>query len=390
MPYVDNSQLLLYKMLYDLDLWNDPNPFSGIYTNLEWGIEEREALNHDTYVASQYVKEDIGSSDGNYLLYTSYCLVVSAIISAEHVDSGSLHLLLFGLLLGSLLGSGSSAASTAAAGSGELAGVLEVLLVGLGLVEGVVVEADGDGEDDLEGVRNGVGDGGLGGVSDGEGEGGQSLEGLTELGGKDIVGDVEDLGVKEGAVVVDGLELKTVGEGRDLELLEESGLRGGNLVSLVNELDVVDDLNLTTGNLGGDLEGLEESGLTGITAGGALGDNDVAGGSGTDTGGGGTDVLLEDVTDVAEVAVGEDEADVAAEDLDKGLLRGIGVLLDELPQDLAHHGVLAHEDLALATETDTGLLELVGSDVVDLDDEALGVSAKHLLHAVEVLGLAFG
>ena len=36
--YVDNSQLLLYKMLYDL--WNDPNPFSGIYTNLEWGTEE--------------------------------------------------------------------------------------------------------------------------------------------------------------------------------------------------------------------------------------------------------------------------------------------------------------------------------------------------------------
>ena len=31
--YVDNSQLLLYKMLYDL--WNGP-----IYTNLEWGTEE--------------------------------------------------------------------------------------------------------------------------------------------------------------------------------------------------------------------------------------------------------------------------------------------------------------------------------------------------------------
>ena len=319
-----------------------------------------------------------------------HCLVVSAIVSAEHVDGRSLHLLLFGLLLLLFRGSITSAATAAAAaGSGELAGVLEILLVGIGLVEGVVVEADGDGDDDLEGVGDGVGDGGLGGVPDGEGEGGQGLEGLSELGGKDVVGDVEDLGIEEGAVVVDGVELETVGEGRDVELLEEGGLGGGHLVSLGDENDVVDDLNLTTGNLGGDLEGLEESGLTGIAASGTLGDNDVAGGHGTDTGGGGTDVLLEDGADLTEVAVGPDEADVAAEDIDQSLLGGTGVLLEELLEDLAHHGVLSHEDLALAAETDTGLLELVRTDVIDLDDEALGVSAKHLLHLVEVLGLAF-
>ena len=64
----------------------------------------------------------------------------------------------------------------------------------------------------------------------------------------------------------------------------------------------------------------------------------------------------------------------------------LGVLADALP----HHGVLAHEDLGGAAEGDAGLLDLLGADVVDLDDEALGVRRHELLHADEVLGLAFG
>mmetsp|Transcript_11008 Transcript_11008/g.23844 ORF Transcript_11008/g.23844 Transcript_11008/m.23844 type:complete len:326 (+) Transcript_11008:110-1087(+) len=318
-------------------------------------------------------------------------LVVSTVIATKHVNSRCFHLLFLRLRFScGFIAASAAATSSTAARSSELAGVLEVLLVRLSLVEGVVVESNGDGKDDLEGVRDGVRHGRLSGMSNGEGQGGEGLERLGEFGGKDIIGDVENLGVEEAAVVVDGLELETICEGGDLELLEESSLRGSNLVTLVDELDVVDDLNLTTGNLGCDLKGLEEGSLTRITTRGSLGNDHIARCNCPYTGRSGTNVLLEDLTDLSKVAVGEDEADISAKDLDQSLLGGFGVLLNVLLEDLAHHRVFSHKDFALAAEALARLLKLVGSNIVNLDDKALGVSAEELLHAVEILGLAFG
>ena len=48
-------------------------------------------------------------------------------------------------------------------------------------------------------------------------------------------------------------------------------------------------------------------------------------------------------------------------------------------ESTADHGVLAHDDDTLATESDTDLVHLVGTDVVDIDDEDGGWWESHFL-----------
>jgi hypothetical protein len=56
------------------------------------------------------------------------------------------------------------------------------------------------------------------------------LRGRDELADKALVGDIQDLGVKETSIVVNFLKDQTVGEGM-IELLQQGDLRGGNLVT---------------------------------------------------------------------------------------------------------------------------------------------------------------
>jgi hypothetical protein len=51
---------------------------------------------------------------------------------------------------------------------------------------------------------------------------------------------------------------------RDVQQVEEGSLRGTDLVSSLNELEVSGNFNGTTSNLGGDTESLEEGGLSGF------------------------------------------------------------------------------------------------------------------------------
>jgi hypothetical protein len=53
----------------------------------------------------------------------------------------------------------------------------------------------------------------------------------------------------------------------------------------------------------------------------------------------------------------------------------------------AYHGVLAHEDNTLATETQTNLVHLLRADIVDGDDEDGLVLVEEALELIEVSGL---
>ena len=70
--------------------------------------------------------------------------------------------------------------------------------------------------------------------------------------------------------------------------------------------------------------------------------------------------------------------------------RGSGVLLNIFLKTLSHHGVFSHQDLGFAAEGLSGVLELLGTDIVDLNDEELAVRGQKVLQSIEVLGLAFG
>ena len=315
--------------------------------------------------------------------------LVSITATTEHVPGAQVSLLLLLLLLGGLgiptRSSSSRRRSTPTTGRGKGRGVLEVSLKRVRLLEGELLQTHRNSHASLEGIGDGVREGGKGRVPDLQGDSSDVAHGHSELGSEVSISEIQDLGVEEGAVVVDGLDDQPVGEGEDVQLLQQGGLGVPDLVALLQDLHGGGDLNLTLGNLGGDLQRLEERGLPGVTPSRARGDDHIARSSRPDTSRGGHAVLLHGFTHQAELAVGEDKADVAAHELQE-LLDGVpGVLAEEDVDDLADTGVLPHQDGGRPTEGLADLLHLLRADIVDTDDEDLGVGAEELFDLLEVV-----
>merc|ERR1719209_1646224 len=171
-------------------------------------------------------------------------------------------LLFFGLLLLRSLFrlGGSSCRSRGGGNSGKLAGVSQELLQRLRLLEGDVGGC-GNGKEVLHAVDDGVRHGGDGRVADGERNSGNVGHTGHEPGPEVVVGNVQDLGVKDATAVVDLQHNQTVAEGADLQHVEESRLGHSDLVAGLDEVDIIDDLDGSLGNLGGDGERLEEGGI---------------------------------------------------------------------------------------------------------------------------------
>ena len=263
------------------------------------------------------------------------------------------------------------------------------LLVLLSSREGVIIQTDGNSNDSLESVGNRVHNRSLSGCVRGERQSSNLGEGHGELGLEISFINVQNSGAEEVSLVTDLSDLKTIGERTDAQLVQKSGLGGTNLRTSSDEVYNVGDLDLTLDNLGGHLQHLEEVGLSGVAAGGAGGHNDVDGGDGSDLSGGGALVLSDGLLDLAKVTVGEDESDVSTAarlQLSDGRF---GVLLGVLANAFTHHGVLTHENLGLATKSHTDILDLLGSDVVDTDNEEPLVVGEAFLEGCEVFLLSF-
>lgn len=262
----------------------------------------------------------------------------------------------------------------------------EVLLELLNLWEGDLSDS-GNGLDVLEGVGDAVRSRGGGWVADGQRDGSDVGDSAHESGLDVVLGDVEDLGGVDGASVVALDNVQTVGEGRDLQHVEESGGGLSDLVAGSDEVDGRGDFNVTTSNLGGDGKSLEEGGLFGTKSGDLGRDDDVDWGDSSGTGGGGNLVGHDQVSDLLHVSVEADEADVELDQVHE--LLELGLVTEEGSHGSLHHGVLAHEDLALASETSSDLLELLGSDVVSIADEDPIVGGEDSLDLLEVFGFPF-
>jgi hypothetical protein len=179
-----------------------------------------------------------------------------------------------------------------------------------------------------------VHDGRQGGEVDGQGDGGNGGDGggksLKEL----LLTDVENGGREGLALVVDLSNTHTVGEGRDVQQVEQRGLGGADLVASINELKIGGNFNGTTGNLGGDTESLEERGLARLHTGVSSRNPHIDGSDGTGTSGSSDTVGEKLVTDLLEVAVGEDETDVALDERQDTLV--LGSINDEGPESSAN------------------------------------------------------
>ena len=246
---------------------------------------------------------------------------------------------------------------------------------------------ENQGSEVLEGAGDGVGDTGLGGHADLSGEGGQVGQSSGDLGVDGLVGDVQNSGVEDGTVVVDELSDQTVREGMDLKLLKQNLLRHLDLNSSLKERHVVDNLDLSLNDLRGDVKRLEEVSLGGVETGGTGGDGHINRGEDTGLGGGGDLVGQHDLADLIGLRDAEDETNVSSHDLNEGAQVEVGVLLLVLVQGSANHGVLSHENVSLASQRDTDLLHLLGSDVVTRNDENTGARVQQVLELIEISGL---
>lgn len=262
----------------------------------------------------------------------SHCEIVSnrasVVISGGDVQETTEALILLLLLLGLLLLLLSSGSTRVGSSNGGGRGVgvrvgdavLELLNLGPAVLGG-----DGNSENLLVAVDEGVHDRGQGGEVQSQRDGGNGGDGRSQSLEELLLTNVENTGREGLALVVDLGDAHTVGEGGDVEHVEEGGLGGADLGLSLDELEIGGDFNGTTGNLGGDTEGLEEGGLAGFHTSVASGDPDIDGGDGTSTGRGGDLVGEDDVSDLLEVTVGEDETNVA---LDVGeetlVLGGVG------------------------------------------------------------------
>ena len=223
-----------------------------------------------------------------------------------HVLIGLLFLL-FLLLRSSSLTARGSRSSRSSGGVGLRVGnaILELLNFGP-----AVLGLDSHRENLLVAIDERVHNSGHGRVVGGQGDAsnvgdgrGQSLEELLIL-------NVEDGGAEGLAVVIHLGDGHTVGEGRDVQQVKQGGLRGSDLGTSLNELEVLGNFNGTTSNLGGDTESLEERGLTRFHTSVTGRNPDIAGSDGTSTSGS-SDTVGEDLgTGLLEVTVGEDETNV--------------------------------------------------------------------------------
>ena len=234
---------------------------------------------------------------------------------------GLLFLLLLGLLLGGW-SSGGSASSWGSSGVCVWVGDTVLELLNLGPAE---VGGDGNGQDLLVAVDNGVHNRGKGWEVSSQGDssnGGDGAgEGLEELG----LFNIQNAWGEGVAIIVNLADAHTVGERRDVQHVEQSSLGSSDLGSSSNKLEILGNFNGTTGNLGWDTESLEERGLSGFHTSVTGWDEDIIRSNGTSSGGS-SDLVLENlVTDGLEILVGENESDVALDVWEKTLiLWGVG------------------------------------------------------------------
>ena len=243
-------------------------------------------------------------------------------------------------------------------------------------------------------------------VSSGKGDAGEVVGSGSEEFEDVLGGDGKDLSVEDLASFNEGLDVHLVLEGANLQAIKKGGLTGGNLVSGSDDGDSVDDLDLSTDNLGLDVEGLEELSLLRVHSCGTWLDGDILGGESTNLGGGGSDLGVEDILNLGKISVGEDHTGVTVKvvtdeiEVGSGLpateagaaLSEVGLPLIGLGDDVKECGlevgVLTHDHLATdGTELLAHNANLLGGDVVDVDEHNLGVLKACLLEFLPTGGL---
>jgi len=235
-----------------------------------------------------------------------------------------------------------------------------------------------------------VGSGTWNNVAGSEGQVGDVVHTLSEGREDGLVGDLQDGGWVELAVVKDRLDVHLVLERSDLQLVEESSLRSSNLVTLSDNLDGVNDFDLTFNNLGLDVQSLEERGLLGVETGRSRRNGDISGSKRSNLGWGLSHLSVDDGSQISEVAVSEDHSGVEVKLFgnDLEMVASFPVLLGrfilglcvKISESSLHKSVLSTDHLgANLSEGLSHDANLLGGNVVNIDKESSVVLLDGLL-----------
>lgn len=308
------------------------------------------------------------------------------IVTTSLIEKGEAHVFIFLLLL---LNSSSCsrgvtlAAITSSRGSSNKgARVLEELLHLISQGEGIL-GLYSNSEHVLVAIDKGMGSSSQRGDSKLAAQGCNVLDTSRQMNTQVIVSDVQNSRTEERTVVIDLENDKTVGEGLDSKLGKESSFGSTDLFTSGNDLDVGGNFDGTFVNLGRDIQDLEERGLRGIHTGVTSGNGDVAGGNKTHTSWG-TDLEVGNGgADVSKLALGENDTDVADHFIQNAVPLVVTGALSVEADATTHQGVLAHEDGGIATDSSTDVHELLGTDIIGVNEESPGVG----IHKLTELGV---
>jgi len=229
------------------------------------------------------------------------------------------------------------------------------------------VGGDRDSEQVLVRVDERVHDGRQGGDTGSERDRGNGLGSRKESVEQGLLLNVENLGREDGTVVVNLGDGHTVGEGRDVEHVQQSSFGSTDSTTGLNDLDIGDDFNSTSSNLGWDTKSLEERGLSGFHTGVSTWYPNIVGGNGTSSSGGSDDVGNNDFSDILQITGSEDETDVSLDVREE--LFELGVFGKDDSETSSDHGVFTHEDDTFSSERLSDQVGLLRRDIVDVDDE---------------------
>jgi len=248
-----------------------------------------------------------------------------------------------------------------------------------------VLSLNCDSQNLLVAVNNGVDNrwegwevGGQGDSSNGGDSAAEGLEELRLLNIKNTSGEGVSLVINLG-------DTHSVGEGRDVQHVEQGSLGSSDLAASLDQLQIGCNFDGTTSNLGWNTKSLEERGLSGFHTSVSCGNVDIGGSNGSSSGGSSNLVGENLVADSLELGVGEDEADIALDVREETLI--FWIIADEAFDSTTNHGVLSHQYDTLSAERMTDLVHLLGADIVDADDEDGLVFLEEALELLEVAGL---
>lgn len=139
----------------------------------------------------------------------------------------------------------------------------------------------------------------------------------------------EEILIEHSSVIVDTNDPHSVGEWGDVQFFKEFSFGGADNIAWGDEIFGGCDLDLTFLDLGGHLQGMEKFDVGGVDSGGALGDDDLAGGDLVNFGSARLGESLNSWLQVPDEFVGEDHGhsvfDESFQDLEVGHASRFGV-----------------------------------------------------------------